>query len=83
MENILPAVKEFRFYPESNMVTVVFQDDRTDDFLGEANYKPAHHAAINASQFSTETPELTLVDQAGKTIVVCVPVDTPHETFDL
>jgi len=83
MENLAQVVKEFRFYPESLMVTVVFQDDRTDDFMGEDNYKPAHHAAIKASQFSTETTELSLIDQTGKTVVLTVPAETPHETFDL
>jgi len=83
MDNTSTTVKEFRFAPESQTVTVVFADDRTEDFIGEENYKPAHHAAIKASHFDTETPELSLTSQDGKTLVLNVPAGTPHETFDL
>ena len=83
MDNIAANVKEFRFAPESQTVTIVFGDDRAEDFIGEENYKPAHHAAIKAADFSVATPELSLTSQDGKTIVVNVPADTPHETFDL
>lgn len=74
------AVKEFLFYPESNMVTVVFDDDTTDDFTGEENYHAAHHAAIKAHDAAT--PALALTDRDGKAITVTVPAGTPHETFD-
>jgi hypothetical protein len=77
----IPTVKEFRFFPESGLVTVVFGDDTTDEFTGEENYRAAHHAAIKAH--NAPTPDLTLTDRAGKTLIVSVPTGTPHETFDL
>jgi hypothetical protein len=76
-----PVVKEFRFYPESGMVSIVFSDDTTDDFTGKENYHAAHHAAIQAKE--APTPELDLTDRNGNTITVSVPTGTPHETFDL
>jgi len=83
MDSIPSTVKEFRFAPESQIVTIVFGDDRTEDFIGEENYKPAHHAAIKSADFSVATPDLSLTSQDGKTVVVNVPADVPHETFDL
>jgi hypothetical protein len=76
-----PVVKEFRFYPESGKVSIVFSDDTTDDFTGEENYHAAHHAAIKAHD--APTPALTLTDRNGTTLTVSVPAGTPHETFDL
>jgi hypothetical protein len=75
-----PVVKEFRFYPESQMVTVVFGDDESEDFMGPDNYKSAHHLALS---HSTETANLTLMNDKGESVVVIVPQETPHETFDL
>jgi hypothetical protein len=40
-----PVVKEFRFNRDSEIVTVVFGDDQSQDFKGSENYKKAHIAA--------------------------------------
>ena len=39
-----PVVKEFRFYPDSEIVTVVFGDDTSEDFTGRDNYQKARDA---------------------------------------
>lgn len=64
------------------MVTVVFESDKSVDFTGEDNYKPAHHAAVKASHFDTATPSIELTDDAGVTIALNIPAGTPHETFE-
>jgi len=75
-----PAVKEFRFNSDSEIVTVVFADDQAQDFKGSDNYKKAHHAAIKAANAPTDALELE--DDKGSTVIVSVPVGTPHETFE-
>jgi hypothetical protein len=75
-----PIVKEFRFYPESKIVTIVFGDDKAEDFMGPENYHLAHSAARHSA--SAEASNLSLTDQSGKSVIVVVPKGTPHETFD-
>ena len=74
-----PVVKEFRFYPESNIVTVVFLDDKTEDFMGPENYRLARAAAG-----SSELPsaDLGLTDRDGDSVIMIVNKGTPVETFD-
>lgn len=74
-----PVVKEFRFYPESKIVTVVFADDRTEDFTGPENFQMAFNAAHAAASSATD---VALEDESGKSIAFAVPQGTPHETFD-
>jgi hypothetical protein len=74
-----PVVKEFRFYPESEIVTVVFGDDNAEDFTGPENYQ----LAVDASRsVSAPTFELDLKDEKGNSITMTVARGTPHETFD-
>ena len=75
-----PVVKEFRFNSDSEIVTVVFADDQSQDFKGSDNYKKAHHAAMKAASVPTDTLELQ--DDQGNTVVFQVPEGTPHETFE-
>ena len=74
----LPLVKEFRFFPQSNIVTVVFQDDKTEDFTGPSNYDRALTAA-DGSAFPYAN--LGLIDQKGDSISMIVNNGTPVETF--
>jgi hypothetical protein len=73
-------VKEFRFYTESKMVTIVFQDDSAADFQGEKNYHDSRHACLNHPQ--PDSADLELTDAKGNTVVVTVVKGTPHETFE-
>ena len=75
-----PVVKEFRFNRDSEIVTVVFGDDQTQDFKGSENYKKAHIAAANAA--NVPSADLGLVDDKGDAVIMIVPQGTPHETFD-
>ena len=82
MDNIpasSPVVKEFRFYPESKIVTVVFADDQTVDFTGPENFRLA---AVAAHAASTSSTDLSLDDDNGNNLSFAVPQGTPHETFD-
>ena len=82
MDNIpasSPIVKEFRFYPESKIVTIVLADDKAEDFMGPENFRLAASAAHAASSSSTD---VSLEDQSGNSISFAVPQGTPHETFD-
>jgi len=82
MDNIpasSPVVKEFRFYPESKIVTVVFADDQTVDFTGPENFRLA---AVAAHAASTSSTDVSLGDDNGNNLSFAVPQGTPHETFD-
>ena len=74
------VVKEFRFYPESHMATIVFEDDTAIDFEGSENYHKARHACLNMPQ--PDSANLELTDSQGNSVVVTVVKDTPHETFE-
>jgi hypothetical protein len=74
------VVKEFRFYPESHIATIVFEDDTDIDFEGSDNYHKARHACLNRPQ--PDSAELDLTDKQGNTVAVTVLKDTPHETFE-
>ena len=76
------VVKEFRFYPESNIVTVVFGDDNAEDFMGPENYHLAAAAAAAAHTPSATASDLRLKDQNGNSITVTVPKGAFRETFD-
>jgi hypothetical protein len=83
MEANLPSagvVKEFRFFPESLIVTIVFVDDTSAEFEGSENYHKAHHACLVSPQ--PDSAELELADVKGGIIAVTVPKGTPHETFE-
>jgi hypothetical protein len=72
------VVKEFRFYSESRMVTIVFADDSSDDFTGEENYHKARVAGASHAPASS----LELTDQQGTLVAMSIPAETPHETFE-
>ena len=74
------VVKEFRFNRDSEIVTVVFGDDQSQDFKGSENYKKAHIAAANAT--NAPSTDLELVDDDGDSVFWVVPQGTPHETFE-
>jgi hypothetical protein len=74
------VVKEFRFYPESLITTIIFEDDTAIDFEGSENYHKARHACLNMPQ--PESANLELMDPQGKSVVVTVVKGTPHETFE-
>ncbi len=74
------VVKEFRFFPESHIVTIVFADDTTVEFQGTENYHKARHACLDHPQ--PETQQLELQGPDGATIAVTIPKETPHETFE-
>ena len=74
------VVKEFRFYPESEMVTVVFGDDKSEDFTGSENFRKAR---IAAGASVAPSANLELLDNRGGSVIMIVPQGTPHETFDL
>jgi hypothetical protein len=75
-----PVVKEFRFNRDSEIVTVVFGDDQSQDFKGSENYKKAHIAAVNAA--SVSSADLGLVNDKGDAVIMIVLQGTPHETFN-
>jgi len=75
-----PVVKEFRFYPESTIVTVVFGDDEAEDFVGSENYRLALAAAADPAP--DPASNLSLKDQTGKGVLMVVRMGTPHEIFD-
>jgi hypothetical protein len=82
METHLPSVrvvKEFRFFAESEIVTLVFEDDTSAEFGGADNYHKARHACLISPQ-----PEFANLELAteGASVVVKVPKGTPHETFE-
>ena len=74
------VVKEFRFFPESHIVTIVFVDETTTEFQGTENYHKARHACLDHPQPETRTVELQGMD--GVAVMITVPKDTPHETFE-
>ena len=74
-----PVVKEFRFFPESNIVTVVFQDDKAADFMGPENYQLARTAASSSALPSVD---LRLIDPNGDSVIMIVNQGTPVETFE-
>lgn len=74
------VVKEFRFYSESKMATIIFEDDSSDDFTGEENYHKTRLACLGEEL--PQSAVLQLVDQKGATVVMTVLKGTPHETFE-
>ena len=74
------VVKEFRFYPESKIVTIVFGDDTAVDFEGQENYHKARLACLVEPQ--PETASLELSNEKGGSVVMTVVKGTPHETFE-
>jgi hypothetical protein len=74
------VVKEFRFFPESHIVTIVFADDTTTEFEGTENYHKARHACLDHPQPDAVQLELTGAD--GVKTTMTVPKGTPHETFE-
>ncbi len=74
------VVKEFRFFPESHIATIVFTDDTTTEFQGTENYHKARHACLDHPQPETRQVELQGAD--GKVVAITVPKGTPHETFE-
>ena len=74
------VVKEFRFYPESRIVTIVFEDDNATDFEGQENYHKARLACLVEPQ--PDSVDLELVDPKGVSVVMTVVKGTPHETFE-
>jgi hypothetical protein len=76
-----PAViKEFRFYPESNIVTLVYEDDNAEDFSGADNFQRAFDVASTSA--SEPATLLELLNDEAKVVTVRVPKGTPHETFE-
>jgi len=80
MEANSPVVKEFRFYSESKMVTIVFGDDTAKDFEGPENYHQARLACLVEPQ--PDSAALELVEANGDKVVMTVIKGTPHETFE-
>jgi hypothetical protein len=74
------VVKEFRFYPESTIVTIVFGDDTAMDFEGSENYHKARFACLVTPQ--PDSADLELMDPKGGKVAVTVIKGTPHETFE-
>jgi hypothetical protein len=74
------VVKEFRFFPESEIVTIVFVDDTSAEFQGAENYHKARHACLDQPQ--PESAQLELTGTSGGISVMTVPKGTPHETFE-
>ena len=72
------AGKEFRFFSDSHIVTVVFEDDTTIEFQGEDNYRKAHHV-VGAHAPSAA---LELVDQKGETVNMVVNKGVLVEAFN-
>ena len=82
METHLPStrvVKEFRFFPESEIVTIVFEDDTSEEFGGPENFHKARHACLDSPQPEWVNLELST---EGASVVVKVLKGTPHETFE-
>lgn len=73
------VVKEFRFFPDSRFVTVVFEDDTTVEFHGEDNY---HKARIASAKDRPEESKVELVDQGGKAVAMVVKTDVVIEAFE-
>ncbi len=74
------VVKEFQFFPESHIVTVVFADDTSVEFQGAENYHKARHACLDQPQ--PDSAQLELTGASGEVSVMTVPKGTPHETFE-
>jgi hypothetical protein len=74
------VVKEFQFFPESQIVTVVFADDTSAEFKGEENYHKARHACLDHPQ--PDSAPLELTSSSGEVTAMTVPKGTPHETFE-
>ena len=76
----VPTVKEFQFFPESHIVTIVFEDDTTAEFQGEENYHKARHACLNHPQ--PDWVRLEMTGAGGEVSAMTVLKGTPHETFE-
>jgi hypothetical protein len=74
------TVKEFRFYPESKIVTLVYEDDKADDFSGEENFQRAWE--VGSASATSPATYLELKNDEGSPVTVRVPKGTPHETFE-
>jgi len=83
MEANLPSarvVKEFQFFPESQIVTIVFEDDSSEEFAGAENYHKARHACLISPQPASAELKLSAAD--GGSVAMTVVEGTPHETFE-